>query len=55
MVNNSTNINKTINYLYTKKKSTTYDIGNPDLGFGQAQKCDGIKPANVNPENYSTG
>jgi hypothetical protein len=26
------------------KKTTTYDVGNPDLGLGQAQKCGWGKP-----------
>jgi hypothetical protein len=43
MVNNSTNVNKTNNHLSLqitkhKKKTRTYDIGNPDPGLGQAQK-----------------
>jgi hypothetical protein len=28
------------------KKTTTYDVGNPDPGFGQAQKCGREKPVN---------
>ena len=24
----------------------TYDLGNPDPGVGQSQKCGGIRPAN---------
>ena len=46
MVNNSININKTNNHLKplnTKKKTTTYSIGNPGPGLGQAQKCGGVK------------
>jgi hypothetical protein len=27
-----------------KKKTTTYDVGNPDPVLGQAHKCDGVKP-----------
>jgi len=42
MVNNSTNINKSNNYLSPQiiehKKITTNDIGNPCPGWGQAQK-----------------
>ena len=42
MVNNSTNINKTNNnhspqLTKHKKKNTTYDVGNPGPGLGQAQ------------------
>jgi len=49
MVNNSTNINKTNNYLspqfieHLKKKTTTYDIGNPSPGLEQTQN---VKPIN---------
>ena len=43
----STNINKTNNYLPSQftehKKNTTYDVGNPSPGLGQAQKCGGVK------------
>jgi hypothetical protein len=43
MVNNSTNIYKTNNHLSRHiteqtKKTTTYGIGNPGPGFGQASK-----------------
>ena len=50
MVINSININKSNNHLSPQlnslntKQTTTYDVGNPDPGFGQAQKCDGVKP-----------
>jgi hypothetical protein len=27
-------------------KITTYNVGNPGHGFGQAQKCDGVKTVN---------
>jgi len=41
MVNNSTNVNKTItsrlNSLNIKKKTMTYDVGNQDPGLEQAQ------------------
>ena len=50
MVNNSTNINKTNNYIspqiieHTKKTTTnTYD---PGPGLRQLQICDGFKPNN---------
>lgn len=50
MVNNSTNINKTNNYIspqiieHTQKNTTnTYD---PDPGLRQLQICDGFKPNN---------
>ena len=26
-----------------KKKTTTYDVGSPGPGLGQAQKCGGVK------------
>jgi hypothetical protein len=28
------------------KQTTTYDVGNPDPGLGQAHKCGGVKPVN---------
>jgi len=28
------------------KKTTTYDVGNPGPGLGQAQICGRVKPAN---------
>jgi hypothetical protein len=28
------------------KKTTTYDVGNLGPGFGQVQKCGGVKPVN---------
>jgi hypothetical protein len=44
----STNINKTINHVLPltieHKKNTTYGIGNPVPGLGQAQEWDGVKP-----------
>ena len=54
MVINSTNINKTNNHHHLSsllnslntEKTTTYDVGNPDPGLGQAQKCGGVKLAN---------
>jgi hypothetical protein len=51
MVNNSTNINKMNNHLSPsltehKKKTMKYDIRNPGLCLGQAQKCDRVKPIN---------
>jgi hypothetical protein len=55
MVINSTNINKTNNILsfqlnsLNTKKTTTYDIGSPGPGFGQAQQCGEIKPVNGIP------
>jgi hypothetical protein len=53
MVNNSTNINKINNHLSSllteHKKNMTYDVGNPDSGIGQAQKCGGVKPVNGIP------
>ena len=27
----------------------TYDVGNPDSGLGQTQKCGGVKPVNWIP------
>ena len=48
MVINSTNINKMnkhsptfhLNWTHwTKRKNTTYNVGNPGPGLGQAQKC----------------
>jgi hypothetical protein len=47
MVNNTTNINKTITSHIKSlsiKKTKTYDAGNPGPGLGQAQKGGGIKP-----------
>ena len=43
--NNSTNINKTSKHfsLITKKKTTTYVIGNRGHGLEQPQKCGGVK------------
>jgi len=32
-----------------KTKTMTYDVGNPGPGFGQAQKCDWVKPVNGIP------
>jgi len=51
MVNNSTNINKTNNYLSPqlnghKKDLDIYDFGNPDHGLVQAQKCGRVKLVN---------
>ena len=49
MVNNSTNINKTNIHLspqlteHKKGGDMTYDVGNPDPGFGQAQKYGRVK------------
>ena len=34
-------------HIHTKRK--TYDVGNPGPGYGQAQKCSGVKPANGIP------
>jgi hypothetical protein len=30
--------------LNKKKQTTTYDVGNPDFGLGQAQIFGGVKP-----------
>ena len=63
MVNSSNNLNKTNNHLspQTKqtttshlkllniKKTTNYDVGNPDPVLGQAQKCGRDKPVNGIP------
>jgi len=35
--------------LYTKKKTMTYDIGNPSPGLGQAQNFGWIKLVNETP------
>jgi hypothetical protein len=47
MVNNSTNINKTItshlNSLNIKKGTMIDDVGNPDPDLGQPQKCVWVK------------
>jgi hypothetical protein len=44
------NINKANNHFHlislNTKKATTYDVGNPDPVFGQAQKCGAVKPVN---------
>ena len=53
MVNNTTNINKTNNHLWSylikqtnkqTNKTTTYDVGNQCPALGQAHNCGGIKP-----------
>ena len=31
---------------WTKNKTTTYEVGNPGPGLGQAQQCGGVKPVN---------
>ena len=56
MVINSTNIKKMnnhlsplLNLLKAKKNTTTYDVGNPDHGLGQAQKWGGVKLINGIP------
>jgi hypothetical protein len=33
----------------TQRKTTTYTVGNPDPGLGQAQKYGGVKPVNGIP------
>ena len=33
-------------------KKTTYDVGNPGPGLGQAQKCGGVRPVNEIPWQY---
>jgi hypothetical protein len=33
----------------TKKKTSTYDVGNLGPGLGQAHKCGGVKPGNGIP------
>jgi len=60
MVINSTNTNKTystttshLNSLNTQK-TTTYDVGNPGPGLGQAQKCGGITSFNGIPTHANT-
>ena len=35
-----------IEHKNIKKKTMTYDTGNPDPGFGQTQKCGGVKLIN---------
>jgi hypothetical protein len=35
--------------LLNTKKTTTYDVGNPGPGLGQAQKCGRVKPVNEIP------
>jgi hypothetical protein len=32
------------------KKTTTYDVRNPDSGFGQAKTCGGVKQTNGAPK-----
>ena len=50
MVIHSTDINKTNNPFSSKRNSlntktlTTYDVGIPDTGLVQEQKCDEVKP-----------
>jgi hypothetical protein len=52
MVTNSTNICKTNSHLSpkliedNKKKTTTYDVGNPGSGLWHAQQWGGVKPGN---------
>jgi hypothetical protein len=51
MVNNSININKANSHflhqlINMKNTTTTYNIGNPESGLGQAQQCDGVRPVN---------
>ena len=52
MVINSTNINKTNNYLQPSlelninKMTMKYDVVNTGPGLGQAQKCDSVKLVN---------
>jgi len=58
MVNNLININKTNNHLSLqiiehKKKTTTYNIGNPGSDLGQAQTCGGVKPVDGIPNLHS--
>ena len=50
MVNNSnkTTIISHLDSLNTQK-TTTYDLGNPDPGLGQAQQCGGVTPVNGIP------
>ena len=55
MVNNSTNINKTNNHLSSQlnslntDKTTTYYVGNPGPGLGQAHKSGRVAPVNGIP------
>ena len=37
-----------------QKNTLTYDIGNPDPGLGQAQKCGGVKSVNISDIFYRT-
>ena len=39
MVNNSTNVKKNEQSLFTSKKTTTQDVGNTGTGLRQAQEC----------------
>ena len=58
MVINSTNINQMNNHLSSylislnANQTTTYDVGNPGPGLGQAHKCDGVKPVNGTPTHH---
>ena len=49
---NKTNINNHLLHqiIEHQKKTTTYDVGNPGPGLGQAQKCGGIKLFFFNPK-----
>jgi hypothetical protein len=54
MVNSSIIIKKMKNHLSPQtikyiKKTTTYDIGNPDPCLGQVPKCGRVKPVNGIP------
>jgi hypothetical protein len=53
MVNKSTNICKANNnfslQIIKYRKNTTYDVGHPYYGLGQAQTCGGLKPVNGIP------
>jgi hypothetical protein len=45
MVNNCINTNNHLSPELSehKKNTTTYEVGNPGPGFGQAQQCGGVK------------
>jgi hypothetical protein len=52
MVNNAITINKRTITSHIKPlniKNTTSDAGSPGHYLGKAQKCDGVKPVNGNP------
>jgi hypothetical protein len=46
---NKWSITSHLHSLNTKKKTMTYDVGNPGPGLGQTQKCGRVRPVNGIP------